>query len=276
MNSKRIFFISFPVLLLSAVLLQSGIDSIAQPLVTEDSRAREIVDATGFKGAVLIYAANEQTYVSGHGELVEQSWLPASTFKIFSALVALETGVIAGTESTIKWDGVIRGRTETNTDLDLQSAFRISAVPHFQYLVRQIGEERMQHYIDAVAYGNKDISGGADTFWLTGNLRISPLQQIEFLQRLYNNDLPFSSATLSAVRAMMVSETSREYTIRAKTGWATVGDDNTGWWVGWVEQGAGVYFFASLLSATSPGSTFGPARLSIARDALGLLSVGKP
>ncbi len=276
MNSRIVFIVSFLFIVVSAFLLQSRVNSSTQLKITEDSRVREIVDATGFKGTVLIYDANKQSFIAGHAELAEQSWLPASTFKIFSALVALETGVIASTESTIKWDGVVRGRTETNTDLDLQSAFRISAVPHFQHLVRQIGEERMQQYIAAVEYGNGDISGGVDTFWLTGKLRISPRQQIEFLQRLYNSDLPFSSATMSAVREMMVSETNSKYTIRAKTGWATVGDDNTGWWVGWVEQGAGVYFFASLLSATSPDSTFGPARLSIARDALGLLSVGEP
>src|SRR5690606_19650780 len=104
-------------------------------------------------------------------ELVDERFIPASTFKVFSSLVALETGVIESERSVITWDGIKRGRSEINRDLDLQTAFRLSAVPHFQDLVRRIGTERMQHYIDLVGYGNQRISGGLDQFWLTGDLR---------------------------------------------------------------------------------------------------------
>lgn len=44
-------------------------------------------------------------------------------------------------------------------------------------LARRIGPVRMQHYVDAAEYGNRDLSGGLDQFWLTGNLRISPREQ---------------------------------------------------------------------------------------------------
>ena len=123
-------------------------------------------------------------YLAGDAALAQQRFIPASTFKIFSALVALETGVIADISTVMPWDGVVRGRTELNQDLTLLEGFRLSAVPHFQALVREIGAQRMQQHIDAVGYGNRDISGGIDQFWLTGALRISPLEQVQFLQRL--------------------------------------------------------------------------------------------
>ncbi|MES3008963.1 MAG: penicillin-binding transpeptidase domain-containing protein [Pseudomonadota bacterium] len=237
--------------------------------VKELPELRAIVDATGFEGSVLIFDLQKGTYLAGHAERVDQAWLPASTFKIFSALAALETGVIADKNTVIPWDGVQRSRPEINRDLDLQSAFRLSAVPHFQQLVKSVGPERMQGFIDAVGYGNRDISGGIDTFWLTGGLRLSPRQQVDFLVRLYRNELPFSERSMTAVKEMMVNEEGDGYVLRAKTGWATLSNqDNTGWWAGWVEKDDHVYFFASLLQANAPAESFGPARLSVVREAL--------
>lgn len=249
---------------------QSGIDES----IREYRPAAAIIDATGFEGTVLIRNYKDKTSLAGHSELANTRFIPASSFKIFSALVALETGVIASKDTVIKWDGIERSRPEINKDLDLQSAFRLSAVPHFQELVRRVGHAQMQQFIDAVGYGNQDITGGDDTFWLTGALRISPREQVDFLVRLYENNLPFSPATMSAVKEMMVSEQTAAYTIRSKTGLASFeSGENTGWWVGWVESGPNVYMFASLLHAMNPAQTFVLARLSVARETLESLRV---
>ena len=98
----------------------------------------------------------------------------------------------------------------------------------------------MQHFIDAVRYGNRDISGGIDKFWLTGGLRISPREQVDFLVRLYRGDLPFSATAMKIVREMMGTEETTKHTVRAKTGWAVLPEaENVGWWVGWVERESG-------------------------------------
>ncbi len=55
-----------------------------------------------------------------------------------------------------------------------------SVVWFYQEVARRIGAERMQAHLDALGYGNRDISGGIDKFWLTGGLRISPHEQIDF------------------------------------------------------------------------------------------------
>ena len=271
------FFWRFLLVMLSLGAQGAYAQAPATAMVQELPELRAIVDATGFEGSVLIYDLHNNAYMAGHAEIVDQAFLPASTFKIFSALVALETGVIADKSSVITWDGVQRGRTEINRDLDLQSAFRLSAVPHFQQLVKSVGAQRVQGFIDAVGYGNRDISGGIDTFWLTGGLRLSPRQQVDFLVRLYRNELPFSEHSMTAVKAMMVSEEGDGYVLRAKTGWATLeNQDNTGWWAGWVERDGNVYFFASLLHANAPAESFGPARQSVVRESLTHLGVLPP
>lgn len=242
--------------------------------VAEDPRLAQIVDASGFEGTFLAYELPDDRYVAGHVGRTDKALLPASSFKIFSALVALETGVSAGEEAIIPWDGLVRSRTELNADLDLQTAFRLSAVPHFQELVRRVGHSRMQHFIDAVGYGNRDISGGDDTFWLEGNLRITPRQQIAFLVRLYRDELPFRPEVMAAVKRMMVTEQTPDYVIHSKTGLtAPDGKHNVGWWVGWVERASAVTFFVTALEAQEPDGSFAPARIAIAREALTVLGV---
>jgi beta-lactamase class D len=258
----------------------------AQPAapVVESFAARACVDAagagatgagaTGVAGSMLIADANTGAMVAGHAERVDRPLSPASTFKIISALVALEAGVIADAQSVIPWDSVTRDRPEINRDLDLQTAFRLSAVPHFQSLVRRIGPARMQHALDTIGYGNRNIGGGIDQFWLTGALRISPRGQVDVLTRLLHDALPVSRRSMAIVRAMMVTEATASYTIRAKTGLTTPpGSETVGWWVGWVEHGAAVHVFATALEATAPPVGFTAQRLAVTRCALQALAI---
>lgn len=259
------------------VLVTSG--AHAQHSVAQVPGADQIVDASGFRGSTLIYDAQHDSYLAAYPDITAQRFIPASTFKIFSSLVALETGVVAGKDSVIEWDGTVRSRQSINRDLDLQTAFRLSALPHYQEVVRRIGAQRMQDFIDRVGYGNRDLSGGIDKFWLTGGLRISPQEQVDFLMRLVRGDLPFSLETMSTVKELMVHEEGQGFVIRAKTGWAIPGNTHhIGWWVGWVERGTDVYAFATVLQSTSPGDTFGPSRLSVTRQILervGALGAGE-
>ncbi len=128
----------------------------------------------------------------------------------------------------------------------------------------------MQRFIEAVGYGNQDISGGIDQFWLTGGLRISPREQVDFLARLYRGNLPFSAKAMATVKRMMVDERTTTFTLRAKTGWAMLPESkNVGWWVGWVEGQNDTYFFATTLEATAPDpAKFGAARQKITRQVL--------
>lgn len=236
--------------------------------------AHELVLDGGFSGTILVLDQIGNTLYTANAALVDQRFIPASTFKVFSTLVALQTGVVANREAIIAWDGIERGRPEINRDLDLQTAFQLSAVPHFQHMVRTIGAERMQHFLSAVNYGNRNMSGGIDQFWLTGELRISPREQIDFLAKLYSGDLPFRPEVMQEVREIMRSESAEGFTIFSKTGWATLSaSDHTGWWIGWVERSDKPFFFATVLQTATPGEKFGPARLDITRQVLKQLRV---
>ena len=178
-------------------------------------------------------------------ERTKKGFLPASTFKIINSLIALETGVIKDEHEIIKWDGKKRFVQDWNRDHNLRSAIKYSVVWFYQELARRIGEERMKRNINAVGYGNQDIGGGIDLFWLNGNIRITMEEQVEFLKRLHQNDLPFSTRTMDIVKDIMIQEQTKDYTLRAKTGWAARVEPNIGWFVGYLERKDNVYFFAN-------------------------------
>lgn len=267
-SALSLFAIGFVLASVSIADVPEGRDMV------ELQYAQTAIAATGYQGNMLIYDMNRDRYLVADADTTDQQHIPASTFKIMSSLVALQSGVVAGADTVLPWDGTVRGRAETNVDMSLRDAFRLSSVPHYQTWVRTMGEDTMQSALTAAAYGNAEIGGGIDQFWLTGELRISLRQQIDLLRRLYNKELPFSVDAMRTVKDIMLVEATDDYTLRAKTGLAVRdGNNNTGWWVGWVEQGDNVTLFATVLTATAPGSDFIPARLAVTRDVLAELDV---
>ena len=235
---------------------------------TIDPEYVRVFDETGVEGAFVLHRLGSNEFRTNDRTRAETRFLPASTFKIFSALVALETGVIPDEKTSFKWDSVERRVPDWNRDHDLSSAIRASAVWYFQELARRIGPGRMQQWIDTIGYGNQDISGEPDAFWLTGSIRISPLEQIRFLERLYANDLPFSQRSMDIVKRILILEETSEYTLRGKTGWGDVGDRGVGWFVGYLERSDDVWIFANNITIVEDEDA--RHRVGIARKILGL------
>ena len=176
---------------------------------------------------------------------------PCSTFKIVNALIGLEEGLISSPDQPFyQWDGVERSIPSWNQNLSLREAFQASCVPAFQNLARKIGPERMQIWIDKIGYGSRDISAGIDVFWLPSKGRntimISPVEQAELMQRIISDEVPFSKASLAALKQLMFIKKTDSGTLYGKTG---SGADDTGafvlgWFVGYVDSNGKTYAFA--------------------------------
>jgi beta-lactamase class D len=198
--------------------------------------------------------------VTTDGARSRQAILPASTFKIPNSVIAVETGVVADPDKDVfKWDGVVRAFPDWNRDHTLRSAIAASAVPVNQEIARRVGVQRMQAYVDRLEYGNRDIGGAPiDYFWLSGNLRISPLQQIEFLDRLRRKALPVSERSQALVCDILPVTKVEGSVIRAKSGLIGVDDKSTagsatvGWLVGWAEKDRTQTVFAVNLDIVEP------------------------
>ena len=234
---------------------------------------KKYFDAFGVNGSLVIYDLKTCKYVRHNPGRCKQRFTPASTFKIPNSLIGLETGVIKDENFIIKWDGVKREIPEWNQDHNLRSAFKYSVVPYYQELARRVGTEKMRYYVMKMHYGNEDISGGIDQFWLQGGLRISQEEQIEFLRKLYLNKLPFSEHSIAIVKNIMLREETAGSKLRAKTGWGRQDSLDIGWFVGYVERSDNVYFFATNIESRQPSENFGQARIEITKKILEQLSL---
>jgi beta-lactamase class D len=201
----------------------------------------------GQPGTFVLYDLKRDHSLRYNPERAAQRFLPASTFKILNSLISLETGAIPDENTVIKWDGTAYDVPSWNQDHTMRTAIANSVVWYYQELARRVGKERMQKYVEAAGYGNHDISGNIDSFWLEGALRISADEQVEFLKRFYQNEMPFAQRNLDIVKDILVLEKTPTSQLSGKTGTQLRVKPSINWFVGYVKKGDEVYLFATNL-----------------------------
>lgn len=215
-----------------------------------------------FSGTFVMYDEAENRYIVFNESQSEKRLPPCSTFKIYNSLIALETGVLDTEDANtfMPWNGITYSIEAWSKDQTLASATRNSVVWYFQEVAARIGSEQMQAYIDAIDYGNRDISGGISEFWLRSSMQISAREQVELLRRLYNGQLPFSPQNIEIVKRNITQSHTEDTWFMGKTGSAREGGRSTaGWFVGCVEKQGKRCFFAANIEARDE-ATGGRAR----------------
>ncbi|MGH7450870.1 MAG: class D beta-lactamase, partial [bacterium] len=204
----------------------------------------------GIDGAFVLYDTKNDKYYRHNKKRCAERLSPCSTFKIPNSLIALETGVMEDENFVIKWDSLKTPHQDWWSsnwarDHDLRSAMKYSVVWYYQEVARRVGEENYRQYLRKINYGNQDISGGVDRFWLAGTLKISANEQIEFLKKFYRGELGFSKRATEIVKSIIVLEQADQYTLLGKTGAGPRENGKMlGWLVGYVETKDNRYFYA--------------------------------
>lgn len=181
-----------------------------------------------------------QDAVLVHGsELARTARTPASSFKPLLALIALQTGALGDADEVLPWDGRrYPQQPQWQKDMALAEAMRTSSESYFRQLAERIGRDRLARWVARVGYGNAQIGERAEAAWHAGVLSISAQQQLDFIDRLRRNDLPFDSRHLDSVKRTMLAFDRDGVRIYGKTGTALPpGQTGLGWWIGWVERG---------------------------------------
>ncbi len=200
---------------------------------------------------------------------------PASTFKIPHALIALETGVVTA-ETIFKWDGTRYDFESWRRDHTLDSAITWSVLPFFQRTARLIGAERMRQGLTSLGYAADTFDGDISTFWLNGDLVVSPLEQLAFLPRVFSGTLPTAAGPVSTVTNAIRMPTGQivnasgsqpfalnwpsSTVVRAKTGNTRANGEQVSWLVGALElKGINYVFVARARSSATLARTAGIA-----------------
>ncbi|MCC7297495.1 MAG: class D beta-lactamase [Bacteroidia bacterium] len=207
---------------------------------------QRLLDSEKLDGVILIKHAQSKQEWSNDIYDAYKGFLPASTFKIPNTIIGLETGIIASENHVFKWSGNKHINEKWNQDLSLHDAFHYSCVPCYRELARKVGFEKMTQMLDKLKYGTMKVSPeNLDLFWLEGASKISCKEQIDFLERLYFDQLGLKKTTTETMKRIMVIEKTADYTYSGKTGMAETEMSISGWFVGFVETPKDTYFFAT-------------------------------
>lgn len=242
---------------------------------------------------VIRLSQGDRSIVCG-GKRAASQLVPTSTFKIAHALIALQEAAIEGPDQLFPWDGLDRNVSIWNRDTTVSDAIANSTVWVFQKIAGQIGFEGERDGVKSLRYGNQNVGEPGDLkhFWLSGPLKISALEQIEFLERLRNRTLPADPIHQADVIDMLLLFPCGDgCSIYGKTGAMLPIDDDgrlqagrvdilpesderTGWFVGWLERSetaGGPVFFAHNIDLDVPGAM--AAREAVVFNALRILGV---
>ncbi len=249
-------------------------------------RAQTMLEIFGERDAAFVVVDEKGAEVAViNGSMAEQTFPPYSTFKIWNSLIALETAAMKDTHERLDYDATkyplpYMGYPDIpawKQPHDMASAFKASAVWYYREIAGRIGPERMQEWLDRIAFGNRDISGGVkdaklDDFWNGSSLRITAFQQADLLARLFRGELPIKKEHIDMLREMAVIERCGDRILSGKTGAGTFADGWAGWLVGWVEQAGQRRIFALIMREDS-FEKLGKARLDLTKRALAALGI---
>lgn len=231
-----------------------------------------------FDGTIVVYDSLADSITIVNPQRAETRLSPFSTFKIPNSLIALETAAAEDVDQVIRWDPEKYPAADWWPEFwagehNLRSGIKYSVVPLYRHLAILIGEAQMQQFVDRFDYGNRDISSGIDNFWLNGSMKISAIEQVNFLRKFYAEQFGVSSRTINLVKDILVQEKTDHHVLSAKTGAGSLSKDRAlGWYVGYVEKKNNVYFFALNIEGSSFNEILKP-RLVITKNILKTLGI---
>ena len=199
---------------------------------------------------------------------------PNSTYKIYDALLGLESGIITPEHSTFTWNGEPYPFHSWEADQDLTSAIHNSVNWYFQAIDSQAGFEAVRTFLQTINYGNQNTGTNLNLYWTDFSLKISPIEQVELLQDFYQNNFHFDSKNIQAVKKALLLSTTSSGSLYGKTGTGRVnGKDVNGWFIGYIETANNTYYFATNIQSSS-GAT-GSQATEITESVLSNLGIWK-
>lgn len=226
---------------------------------------------SGVTGTFVLYDVAQHRLTGHNQERAYTQLIPASTFKIANTLIGLSVGSVKSIDEILPFGGKAQPVKAWEKDMSLREAIAMSNVAIYQVLARRIGLEHMRDFLVKMHYGNGEIGTVVDRFWLVGPLKISAVEQTEFLASLAHGTLPFTTSQQESVRESIELEHENDWTLYGKTGWENFPNSGVGWWVGWVKKSGNVYAFALNLDIRETGDA--AKRIELGKACLKTLGV---
>lgn len=223
----------------------------------------------GYEGSFVLYDLRNDTWDIYHMDHASLRSAPDSTYKIYDALFGLEAGIITPGKSTMAWNGADYPFEAWNADQNFDSAMKFSVNWYFQSIDRQLGASAIKDNVRKIGYGNRNTEADLSSYWMESSLKISPIEQVQLLSKLYANNFDFTPENVDAVKKSILLTSSADGDFYGKTGTGRIdGKDINGWFIGYIETTDNTYFFATNIqsSENATGSKATEISLSILSD----------
>ncbi|MER8371770.1 class D beta-lactamase [Mesorhizobium sp. M1406] len=250
-NFDRLPFIFAGILFLLAWLL--GFPLRAQSAPLKDVQCTVIADA----------ASGKTLYRDG---VCDQRFSPASTFKVPLSLIGYDSGIL-GDEHTPSWDykPEFKAVKRDQKTVDPVIWERDSILWFSREITRRLGPQSFAGYVSKFDYGNADVSGnpgkndGLTQSWVNSSLKITPVEQVDFLRKLLTRKLPVSAKAYDMTSAIVPTFQAGGWTVQGKTGSTKLANDDDkvrdkrslGWFIGWANKDGRQIVFARLVVDTN-------------------------
>lgn len=195
----------------------------------------------GEKGCFVLFDSNKNQYKLYNEDMAVKRVSPNSTYKIAIALNGLEEGVITSLDNEILWNGEKNPFEEWNCNHNLNSAMKNSVNWYFKNIDSNFSSNEISKFLKRINYGNQNIGYDKENYWLENSLKISAVEQVEFLKGVYNNEFDFKGENVNAV----INSIKLSNGYYGKTGTGMVdGKIINGWFTGIINKNDNSYIFA--------------------------------
>ncbi|KHD87610.1 MAG: hypothetical protein OM95_13560 [Bdellovibrio sp. ArHS] len=244
---------------LFAIFLLTACSTAPKKSATEKMSSENFF--AGKKGCFLLFNMKTGSYDKVIGDEVCKERYPAcSTFKVPLAVMSFDAKVLKDENEVLQWDGHKDIRPEVNQDHDAKTWMRDSVVWFSQRLTPKMGKKKFQKYLRDFNYGNQDISAGIKTAWLKppqqNGLQITAYEQVEFMKKLWTEQLPVSQRSMQRAREITYLETSPQgFKLHGKTGSNFYDQQrkiNFGWFIAHLQKDGQEYIAVTNLSDLAP------------------------
>lgn len=217
-----------------------------------------------YKGSFVLYNSRQNHWMIYNKASASKRISPNSTYKIYDALLGLESGIISPNASAQTWNGEKYSYEVWEKDQDLNSAIQNSVNWYFQNIDAAAGRQKIKHFLHEIQYGNQQVGDNVSLYWTDDSLKISPIEQVLQLKKFYQNAFAFSSENIKAVKKALLISRSSNYSLSGKTGTGRINNqDINGWFIGYIERSGQIYYFATNIQNTSHATGLKAKELTI-------------
>lgn len=214
----------------------------------------------GEENFILIDGSTSEV-IKTFGSNIEERVTPASSFKIVLSLMGYDARVLQDEKTPIwhfqeGYDDFLESWKLSQTP---QTWMNLSCIWFSKMIALELGLETIEQYLTSLKYGNQDFSTGMippgplNPAWVSSSLKISPKEQVEFIQKMVRGELTISNHALQMTKNLLFKEEiARGWNLFGKTGLGSTIDENgkklkVRWFVGWVESAQNFFPFAYLM-----------------------------